>query len=118
MGSQRLYHLALVQDWASATGADYEVSTLGRALADEGFIHCSFGDQVQRTADLWYQGRPDVVLLEIDAARLVAPVRVEGRDGGEAFPHIYGPLNRDAVIRARPVPLLNDDRLDVQGMVG
>ena len=117
MGSDRLYHLALVNDWASATG-DYEVSTLGRTLADVGFIHCSFGQQVQRVADLWYRGRADVLLLEIDAAGLVAPVRVESLDGGESFPHIYGPLNRDAVIRAIPVPLLDDGRLDVQGMVG
>ena len=118
MGSERLYHLALGKDWASATGADYEVSTLGRSLADEGFIHSSFRDQVQRVADLWYRGRADVVLLEIDAGRLVSPVRVESVGGGESFPHIYGPLNRDAVIRACPVPLLEDGRLDVQVMVG
>ena len=118
MGSERLYHLALVKDWGLDASAEYDVSTVGRSLADAGFIHCSFEHQVQRTADLLYRGRADVVLLEIDADRLVAPVRVESLDGGEAFPHIYGPLNRDAVIRALPLPLLDDGRLDVHAALG
>ena len=118
MGSQRLYHLALVKDWMLGASAEYDTSTVGRSLADEGFIHCSFGHQVQRVADLLYRGRADVVLLEIDADCLLAPVRVESLDGGEAFPHIYGLLNRDAVIRALPVPLLDDGRLDVHTALG
>jgi uncharacterized protein (DUF952 family) len=117
VGSERLYHLALTKDWASSADADYEASTLGRSLADQGFIHCSFKHQVQRIADRLYRGRTDVLLLEIDPARLVAPVRVESLDGTEAFPHIYGPLNRNAVIRARPVPVLDDGRLDLQEML-
>jgi uncharacterized protein (DUF952 family) len=118
MASERLYHLALMKDWILDASAEYDASTVGRSFADEGFIHCSFGHQVQGVADLRYRGRADVVLLEIDADRLVAPVKVESLDGGEAFPHIYGPLNRDAVIRALPVPLLDDGRLDVHAALG
>lgn len=109
----RLYHLALADEWAGGAVDHYEVSTLGRSLADEGFIHCSFPHQVQTIADLVYSGRSDVVLLEIDPARLGPPVKVEGPDGGEAFPHIYGPLNRDAVIRVTALQPGADGRLDV-----
>jgi uncharacterized protein (DUF952 family) len=110
---ERLYHLALARDWETDTGADYPVSTIGRTVADEGFVHCSFAHQAQRVADRFYRGRPDVLLLEIDAEALTAPVKLERLGGPEAFPHIYGPLNRDAVLRATPVPLLPDGRLDI-----
>lgn len=109
----RLYHLAIRDEWEEALtrGGPYRRSTLGRSLADEGFIHCSFAHQVQATADRFYRGRDDLVLLEIDTARLVAEVRVEDLVGaGQAFPHIYGPLPVEAVVRARDVPLDLDGR--------
>jgi uncharacterized protein (DUF952 family) len=109
---ERLYHLALAQDWETGSRA-YEMSTLGRSLADEGFIHCSFAHQVQGVADRFYRARPDVVLLEMDRDALTSPVQVESLGTPEAFPHVYGPINRAAVLRATPVPLLPDGRLDI-----
>lgn len=110
--SRPLYHLAVRGDWSEGD-ADYTVSTLDRRLDEVGFIHCSFAEQVQRIADLVYRGRDDVVLLEIDETRLTAPVVVEDAHGDGAFPHIYGPLNRDAVVRVTPVRVLGDGTLDV-----
>jgi glutathione S-transferase len=98
-----LYHLALAEDWAAAApSGSYRVSTLGRSLDEVGFIHCSFAHQVQQTFDRFYRGRDDVVLLEIDPSRLGVPVVVEALDGDEAFPHLYGPLDVDAVVRVTP----------------
>ena len=110
---RRVYHLALDRDWASVAPVAYEVSTLGVPLSQQGFIHCSFADQVQRVADIAYRQRSDVVLLEIDPRLLASPLRVEALDGTEAFPHIYGPLNRDAVVRESQIALRPDGRLDV-----
>lgn len=114
-----IYHLALVPEWerAGATGS-YDRSTVDRSLAEEGFIHCSFPAQVQATADRYYRGRDDVVLLHIDPARLDVEVRVELAPGsGEAYPHLYGPLPTDAVVEAIPVPVGADGRLDLRGLV-
>ncbi len=87
-------------------------------MDEVGFIHCSFADQVRRTADLFYRGRSDVVLLVIDPARLDAEVRVENLDGGEGlFPHLYGPLPIDAVVRVDPVAAGEDGELDVGPIV-
>ncbi len=96
----------------------YRGSTLGKSLDDEGFIHCSFANQVQGIANAIYQGRDDVVLLEIDPSRVNADVRVENLEGGEErFPHIYGPLPIDAVSRAQRTHLGADRRLLVESLI-
>lgn len=95
----RLYHLAVRAEWeAAGAGGHYCRSTLGASLEDVGFIHCSYAHQVPTIAGLLYRGRDDVVLLEIDPARLDTEVRVE-RAHGDEYPHIYGPLAADAVVR-------------------
>ncbi|RVU17259.1 DUF952 domain-containing protein [Streptomyces antnestii] len=87
-------------DAACRSGA-YEVSTRGRTLAEEGFIHCSLAHQLQPVADFLYgdyDGPDELVVLVIDSTRVPAPVRFEAaKPGGEEFPHIYGPLPVDAV---------------------
>jgi glutathione S-transferase len=116
---RRIYHLALRQDWdnAVATG-EYTRSTLGKSLADEGFIHCSFDSQVETIANLLYQGHHDVLLLVIDTSQVPSPVRVERVEGSEqAFPHLYGPLPVHAVIGVAPVPLEADGRLGVDELI-
>jgi uncharacterized protein (DUF952 family) len=66
------------------------------SLASEGFIHCSTPKQVLDTANRYYRGTRDLVLLWIVPSRLPAEVRWEGAEG-ELFPHIYGALNLEAV---------------------
>jgi glutathione S-transferase len=111
-----VYHLALREEWEEAvtSGADYRRSTLGASLDEVGFIHCSFAGQVQRIADLVYRGRTDVLLLVIDPALAGVEVRVENLEGGEdEFPHLYGPLPIDAVVRVEPIGVGRDGKLDV-----
>lgn len=96
-----IYHVALAADWAAAKGAgEYRVSTLGRTLEGEGFIHCSYADQVAGTANTFYAGLAQpLVLLAVDTARLDAEVIAENTGGGiELFPHVYGPIPVPAVV--------------------
>ena len=111
MDAAFLYHLAVGGEW-DPSAADYRGSTLGRTLAEEGFVHCSFPEQVRGTADRFYTGRADVVLLTIDPERVGADIRVEG-----GFPHVYGPIPTAAVVRAEAVPLGPDGRLQVDGLL-
>ena len=71
------------------------------SLASQGFIHCSKVDQILRVANNYYSGQTGLVILEIDPARLEPGLRWEpGADKtDELFPHLYGPLNLDAVMR-------------------
>src|SRR5438552_1244463 len=66
-----------------------------------GFIHCSNEDQVVRVANHFYADQPELLVLCIDPARLVDPVRDEEADTGERFPHIYGPIPRQAIVDVR-----------------
>jgi glutathione S-transferase len=102
-----IHHLALADEWAAAlsAGDPYRRSTIGRSLDDEGFIHCSFAHQVAATAERYYAGRSDVVVLEIDIGRVERILRVEDLAGtGEAFPHLYGPLPLEAVVAVTELP--------------
>lgn len=114
-----LLHLAVGEEWERARGAgSYERSTIDASLQEEGFIHCSFPHQVQATADRYYRGRNDIVLLRIDPARLGADVVVEEASSGERFPHVYGPIPVEAVTSVEPVPMGADGRLDLARFSG
>lgn len=101
-----IYHIATRADWERAQrDGEYATSTIGRTLAEEGFIHASRAAQVTDVANRHYRGVPDdLVVLVIDPSRVRAPIRYEQVPGASApFPHIYGPLNADAVLAARPL---------------
>jgi len=89
---------------AAGAGGKYEADT----LASEGFIHCSTSGQVIPVANRFYRGRQGLILLAIEPARLGAEVRYENLEGGsDLFPHVYGPIERSAVIgrlRLDPLP--------------
>ena len=101
----RIFHIATAADWRRTleTGS-YTTSTVGRTLEEEGFIHASRRDQVQGVFDRYYAGLGEhLVLLTIDPARLTeAEVRVEAV-GEDAYPHVYGPINRSAIVDVVPL---------------
>ena len=99
-----IYHLAYKTDWDRARRAgEYRQSTKGRTLAEEGFIHaCATPAQVDRVADAFYRGDSDLLVLVIDEAKVRSEVRHKPVPGFDTpLPHIYGPLNTDAVVAAR-----------------
>ncbi len=95
----KIFHIARQIDWQAAQAAgSYRVAS----LEHEGFIHCSTAEQVAGVANRFYRGQADLVLLHIDPQRVQAPLRyeapAEAPASSERFPHIYGPLNLDAVV--------------------
>jgi uncharacterized protein (DUF952 family) len=99
-----IYHIALADDWEQALeDGQYSMSTRGLTLAEVGFIHSSTAAQVVAVANAYYKGAGDLLLLVIDTDRVGAEIRWDDVPGSEApFPHIYGPLNTDAVVEIRP----------------
>jgi uncharacterized protein (DUF952 family) len=103
-----ILHICPRAVWEAAAAAGrYE----GDTLASQGYIHCSTPELVHLPATLRFHGRHDLVLLEIDEARLPVPVIWEDGDpphpDGIQFPHLYAALPIDAVVRVvdyRPEP--------------
>lgn len=103
-GARRIFHIATRADWvATLESGTYTTSTAGRTLDEEGFIHASRREQVQGAFDRYYAkaGEP-LVLLTIDTTRLESEVRVESV-GDDSYPHVYGPINRKAVVDVVPL---------------
>lgn len=96
-----IYHLAFRADWeAGLASGEYRAPS----LADEGFIHAS-GDEEQmlRVAARLFAGRTDLLALDVDTERLPndSPVIREPARSGEIYPHVYGPINPDAIVQVR-----------------
>jgi uncharacterized protein (DUF952 family) len=100
-----IYHIATGSDWAQAQrDGEYTTSTRGVTLSEQGFIHASTAEQVAPVANLFYQGLTDLLVLVIDTDRVGPEIRYEQVPGSDApFPHIYGPLNINAVVDTRPL---------------
>ena len=103
LGAVTIYHLAEPRHWEQALlSGSYTQSTLGRTLAQEGFIHCSSAQQWPVVRRTFYAKHPDsLLLLEIDELRLFEPpvIEVGNPQSGEMFPHLYRPLPVEAVVR-------------------
>lgn len=92
-----IYHIVLPEVWEQVRG---ERLYRHESLAAEGFIHCSYDDQVDGVIGRYYAGRDEIVILTIDTELLAARLVAEPSTGGEIYPHIYGPLNLNAVVDA------------------
>jgi uncharacterized protein (DUF952 family) len=101
-----IYHLVPARIWQECTGPTYSADS----LASEGFIHCSYAGQVAGAANRFYADQADMLVLHIDPSRLASPLRDEPSGTGELFPHIYGPINRDAVVRVQALTRGADGR--------
>ena len=91
-----ILHITKREEWERAKLAGVY---RGDTLESEGFIHCSEPQQVIPVANTWFPGQKGLTLLCIDSQKVGAEIRYEGVGGGEGFPHIYGPLNLDAVFQ-------------------
>jgi uncharacterized protein (DUF952 family) len=90
-----IYHIAYKREWDLAlTMGYYETSS----LIDEGFIHASEGSQVAATLERYYADKTGLVKLVIDPSLLRSQLIHEWSPSNkETFPHIYGPINIEAV---------------------
>ena len=78
-------------------------------LAD-GFIHFSTAEQAIETAARHFAGQNDLLLVQVDSARLGDRLRFEPSRGGALFPHLYGDLSLTAVSKVEPLPLGTDGK--------
>ena len=113
-------HLMPVDSWrAWMAGGSYQPAS----LATEGFVHCTAGDDLMLSvANRFYAGADgEWVAVALETDRLTGEVRWEAPaypDGSAVpdgaaeprFPHVYGRLDREAVVGARRLVRGGDGR--------
>jgi len=101
-----IYKILPRSEWEAARAAGrFQGSAVD--LAD-GYIHFSTAAQAQETAARHFAGKVGLLVLEVDGDALGAALRWEPSRGGDLFPHLYGDLQVDAVLRVLPAPLDGD----------
>ena len=91
-----IFHIASPELWqqAQSTGS-YQSET----LASENFIHCSTVAQIVTVANRFFGGKEEVLLLCIDSEKVKSEIKYEESEPEQFFPHIYGEINVDAVLK-------------------
>ena len=91
-----IYHITTSIEYAKFDDKDYYEAV---SLHTEGFIHCSTLNQIKATAERYYSKTPEILVLGIDEQQLTSDLEYElAATMGEEFPHIYGRINKSAII--------------------
>lgn len=90
-----IYHIVLPEVWEQVKDKrNYE----HQSLETEGFIHCSYEEQLDAVIERYYSDADELVILKIDTGKLTSKLVSEPSTGGKVYPHVYGTLNLDAVV--------------------
>ncbi len=90
-----IFHITTERCWQRARKEGQYTS---KSLTTQGFIHCSSREQVVDVANYLYKGQKGLLLLLIEREKVAAPILFEDLyASGKKYPHIYGPLNLEAV---------------------
>ncbi len=96
-----IYHVTTYNFWQTALQKGYFKTP---SLQSEGFIHTSKQQQVRGVLERYYQGTRHLLLLHIDENKVTSEIKWElAPSVNEEFPHIYGQLNLDAVVKVSDV---------------
>ena len=90
-----IYHITTLPEWKTAQEAGAYTSP---SLNEEGFIHCSEERQITGVLARYFKDKKELLKLVIDTEKLSSPLYFDWSSSIEdTFPHIYGPINLDAV---------------------
>jgi len=97
-----IYHVTTAEEWNAAKKkaslSDGEGLFASSSLAIEGFIHCSQDHQVAGVLQKYFDQKTGLIKLVIDTEKLTSRFVFEWSPSAQdTFPHIYGPINMDAV---------------------
>ena len=96
-----IYHITTQQEWNAAKPSGSYSAT---SLKDEGFIHCSEDRQIAGVLQRFFKGKINLLKLSIDTTKLKHQLIYEWSPSiADTFPHIYGPINTDAVIAVEDI---------------
>ena len=96
-----IYHVTTIEDWNAAKQVGYYEHS---SLKDEGFIHCSHEHQLAGVLERYFAGKTGLVRLVIDTEKLSSKFVFDWSPSlADTFPHVYGPIHVDAVLKTEDV---------------
>jgi uncharacterized protein (DUF952 family) len=94
--SRMIYHITTEKEWAAAEGKnDYAPA----AFAKDGFVHTARINQLEGVWERYYSGKTNLLLLCIDERKLDANLVYEPSTNRELYPHVYGTINKNSIVR-------------------
>ena len=94
-------HIYLLMTATEIAAARATGTWVSAGFASEGFIHASPYEQLERVANKHYQHKSDVYVAWVQVDQLTSELRWEPA-AGSLYPHLFGPLNFEAVVRIVP----------------
>lgn len=96
-----IFHITTEPEWAAAKATGHYESG---SLKEEGFIHCCQEDQISDVRQRYFEGKQQLLKLTIDTSKLKSQLIYEWSPSNAAtYPHVYGPINTDAVVQVDPL---------------
>jgi uncharacterized protein (DUF952 family) len=96
-----IYHITTKENWDKAIVAGFYEA---HSLHTEGFIHNSTVTQIKGVLERYYAGQTNLVLLHIEETKLISELKYElAPSVNEEFPHIFGVINLDAIIKTESI---------------
>ena len=102
MNGETTAYKVLTGDEMAALERDGSFAGSAKDLSD-GYIHLSTAAQLTGTVDKHFADRSDLHVAAVDLGSFGASLKWEESRGGEAFPHLYGPLLLETVIAYGPL---------------
>ena len=96
-----IFHITTEGEWNEAGEKGFYETT---SLKEEGFIHCCQEEQVAGILQRYFEGKQNLLRLEIETDKLTSPFYYEWSPSiADTFPHIYGAINLDAIKNVQPI---------------
>ena len=92
----KIYHIVLPGVWEEFKDKEFYYA---ESLETEGFIHCSFAEQLEAVLERYYKDADEVLILEIETDKLTSKLVNEPSTNDEIYPHIYGEINTDSIVK-------------------
>ncbi len=104
-----IYHFALEKSWKKQLKeGNYKPDSLNK----QGYINASSWEQIKATYYKHFSRPNQLLIIVIDPLKVKSEIKYENSsEGDQLYPHIYGPLNQDAISKIETV------RLDSEGNV-
>ncbi len=96
-----IYHVTTKSEWDQATKKGFYEAP---SLKEEGLIHCSEDNQVAGVIERYFKDKRNLVKLVVDTGKLTSQLIYEWSPSiAQTFPHVYGPINLEAVTKVVPI---------------